>query len=267
VLQVAPETVHEPNCAGAEYYNNYYLKNVLAQHQFQPTTCKAIFPINNHQLTHFNPVNRIAFLSALGADLSRIWGYANKSDYKELQCFSEDPEHCFMPSLPKDTTPGFDIKIETGNIRLTMLQQLHGKVNIFVDIKEFCLVPLRTGPKNDNLTYNQDKYCDKVSVSIQDMLANLTATLESMREDRGMWIGDFQFMAEDVIKEDPSESIWPVGECHTFQPPIPTKLPSWVFAFATIGGMALLLGLLILQHRHRNRSSYVRLNEKLRTYT
>jgi len=59
---------------------------------------------------------------------------------------------------------------------------------------------------------------------------------------------------------------WPEGECYVYQPDEEPSIPGYVWALTAIGAMCCLLSTLILQHKYRNRASYVRLNEKLRSY-
>merc|ERR1712178_362337 len=126
------------------------------------------------------------------------------------------------------------------------------------EMKEFCLAEMRTGAYDTDLKYNNDKYCDKVSVSPETVFKNLTALLASKREDRGMLIGEFNIRAA-------SKPGWPT-KCFTYQPEEQPAIPRWVWPLVTMACMAFLLSLLILQHKFRNRASYVRLNEKLRSY-
>jgi len=100
-------------------------------------------------------------------------------------------------------------------------------------------------------------------VSPELVFANLTWVLNSKRADRGMIIGDYNGGFNVKLANKPA---FPDGKCYTWQPDEVPKVPGWVWALTAVGGMCCLLTTLILQHKYRNRASYVRLNEKLRSY-
>lgn len=205
---------------------------MLSQEPFQPRACRARFPIFNKDMVEFNSDTRIDFMKSLAKKLNRIWGYTNNTK----------PHLWYRPK----------------NIRLRRVQLQKGVVQVYAELKEFCLKPLRTGKIDESLKYNQDQYCDHVSVSPDMVYSNLTKLLDSKKPDRGMMIGDFR------IKKQ-SNPGWPTY-CYTWQPDEVPKIPGWVWALTAVGSMCCLLSVLILQHRYRNRASYVRLNEKLRQY-
>jgi len=220
-------------CVGLSYYNLYYTMAMLAQSPFQPRACRARFPIFNKNMVEFNADMRVDFMKGLAKKLNRIWGYANNSK-----------SHKWHRPV---------------NIRLRRVQLMKGVIQVFAELKEFCMTELRTGTPDYTLKYNQDQYCDDVSVSPDDVYANLTALLDTKKPDRGMQIADtFQ-----ILKK--SEPGWPTY-CYTWQPEEKPKIPGWVWMLTAIGAMCCLLSVLVLQHRYRNRASYVRLNEKLRSY-
>lgn len=219
-------------CVGLTYYNMYYSMAMLAQEPFQPRACRARYPIFNKQMVEFNADMRIDFMKSLAKKLNRIWGYTD----------AEEPHKWYRPK----------------NIRLRRVQLQKGIVQVYVELKEFCMRPLRTGKYVDELKYNNDQYCDEISVGPEMVYSNLTKLLDSKKPDRGMMIGDFR------IKKA-SKPGWPTY-CYTWQPEEVAKIPGWVWALTAVGSMCCLLSVLILQHRYRNRASYVRLNEKLRQY-
>jgi len=225
-------------CVGLSYYNTYHMMTMIAKKPFQPRACRARYPIFNVDMVNFNADMRVEFMKSLSKKLNRIWGYTNKTD-------GTPNEYPYMWERPK-------------NIRLRRVQLQKGVPQVYVELKEFCMIPTRTGKPDYTLKYNQDVYCDKVSVSPDDVYANLTDLLDTKKEDRGMMIGQF-----NVRKgSDPG---WPTY-CYTWQPEETPKIPGWVWALTAVGSMCCLLSVLILQHRYRNRASYVRLNEKLRSY-
>jgi hypothetical protein len=226
-------------CVGLSYYNTYYMMAMMAHKPFQPRACRARFPIYNVPMVEFNADMRVQFMKSLAKKLNRIWGYANKSDGVTPQ----DKPHLWYRPI---------------NIRLRRVQLQKGVVQVYAELKEFCMIPLRKGKADYTLKYNQDQYCDKISVTPDDVYTNLTALLDTKKPERGMMIGQF-----NVRKV--SEPGWPTY-CYTWQPEELPKIPGWVWALTALGSMCCLLSVLILQHRFRNRASYVRLNEKLRSY-
>jgi hypothetical protein len=222
----------DDNCVGLSYYNQYFLMGMMAQKPFQPRACRARFPIFNKGMIDFNEDTRMQFMKSLAKKLNRIWGYLD----------NEEPHKWYRPV----------------NIRLRRLQQQKGLVQIYAELKEFCLLKMRTGKRDDSLKYNQDQYCDKISVTPDTVYANLTKLLDSKKPERGVMIGDFR------IKKA-SDPGWPTY-CYTWQPEEEPKVPGWVWALTALGSMCCLLSVLILQHMFRNRASYVRMNEKLRSY-
>jgi len=219
-------------CVGLSYYNMYYTMGMIAQTPFQPRACRARFPIFNKAMVEFNADMRVEFMKSLAKKLNRIWGYTD----------NEEPHKWYRPV----------------NIRLRRVQLQKGLVQVYAELKEFCKIELRTGKADYTLQYNQDQYCDDISVTPDVVYANLTKLLETKKPERGMMIGDFR------IKKKSSPG-WPTY-CYTWQPDEKPKVPGWVWALTAIGAMCCLLSVLVLQHRYRNRASYVRLNEKLRSY-
>jgi len=219
-------------CVGLSYFNTYYMMSVLAQTPFQPRACRGRFPIFNKQMVNFNTDMRVTFMKSLAKKINRLWGYTNNPDGQKFK--------------------------RPINIRLRRVQLQKGVVQVYTEIKEFCMMEMRTGSYDYSLKYNNDKYCDDVSVSPDAVYQNLTDLLNTKRVDRGMDIGEFKIM-------NASKPGWPT-KCYTWQPEEKPKIPNWVWAVTAIGAMCCLLSTLILQHRYRNRASYVRLNEKLRSY-
>lgn len=222
----------DTNCVGLSYYNQYYMLGMMANKPFQPKACRARFPIFNKPMVEFNSDMRIEFMKSLAKKLNRIWGYL-------------DNAKTFKWHRPV-------------NIRLRRVQLQKGLVQVYAELKEFCLQNLRTGKRDDSLKYNQDQYCDRISVTPEKVYANLTKLLETKKPERGLMIGDFRIKKEN-------KPGWPTY-CYTWQPEEKPSVPGWVWALTAIGAMCCLLSVLILQHKYRNRASYVRLNEKLRSY-
>lgn len=171
-------------------------------------------------------------MKSLAKKLNRIWGYS----------YNTEPYMWYRPH----------------NIRLRRVQLQKELVQVYCELKEFCMIPLRTGTPDYSLKYNEDQYCDKISAKPDDVYANLTKLLDTKKPDRGMMIGQFNIRKA-------SKPQWPT-ECYTWQPEEEPKIPRWIWSVTAIGAMCCLLSVLILQHRYRNRASYVRLNEKLRSY-
>jgi len=184
------------------------------------------------------PAIRVEFMKALAKRINTIWGYTNNPDHS-------------------DGTPGkWKRPI---NIKMRRIQLQKGVVQMFMEMKEFCLSDMRTGSYDWSVKYNNDKYCDDVSVSPEVVFANLTKILWGKEADRGMMIGEFNIRNQ-------SKPGWPNEPCATWQPEEKPSVPRWVWSLTAIGAMFLLLSILILQHKYRNRAAYVRLNEKLRSY-
>jgi len=230
------------DCVGLDYYHKYYKLAMTAQKPFQPLACKGRFPIYNVEMVKFNGDMRVEFMKSLAKKLNRLWGMTD----------AEKPYKFHRPI----------------NVRLRRVQLQKGLVQVYTEMKEFCLVPLRDGKVDATLEYNNDKYCDKVSVSPLSVYHNLTKLLASKKEDRGMMIGQFNIRAESKPGwPDREGSDWPSSErCYTWKPDEKPSPPNWVWALVAIASMCCLLSVLILQHKYRNRASYVRLNEKLRSY-
>lgn len=229
-------------CVGLAYYNTYYDLTSVAKKPFQPRACKGRFPIYNVPMVEFNAEMRVEFMKSLAKKINRIWGMTDR----------EEPYKFYRPV----------------NIRLRRVQLQKGVVQVYTEMKEFCLEPLRTGKVDVTLKYNEDQYCDYVSVSPDSVYHNLTKLLASKKPDRGMMIGQFNIRAESKPGfVDREGSNWPASKyCYVWQPDEKPYPPRWVWALTAIGAMCCLLSILILQHRYRNRASYVRLNEKLRSY-
>ena len=238
------EDTAKGNCVGLDYFNKYNLLANMASKPFQPRACNGRFPIFNWEMVKFIPATRVKFMESLATRLNKIWGLTT----------AQKPFKFYRPD--KTQTPEF-------NVRLRRVQLQSGVVQVYVQVKEFCMVKLRKGTPDYTLKYNQDQYCDKVSVSPEAVFANLTWVLNSKRADRGMIIGDYQ--GGFNIKQA-NKPAFPDGACYTYQPDETPKVPGWVWALTAVGAMCCLLTTLILQHKYRNRASYVRLNEKLRSY-
>jgi len=219
-------------CVGMSYFEQYYMLSIMAQAQFQPRACRGRFPIFNKQMVNFNADMRVTFMKSLAKKLNRLWGYSDNADPYKFK--------------------------RPVNVRLRRVQLLKGEPQVQVEMKEFCLSEFRKGAYDPSLKYNQDAFCDKVSVSPETVFKNLTALLDKKRPDRGMLIGEFNIRKS-------SKPGWPT-KCFTYQPEEAPAIPRWVWPIVTLACMAFLLSLLILQHKFRNRASYVRLNEKLRSY-
>lgn len=226
------EETAEGKCVGLSYYNLYYTMGMVAQTPFQPRACRASFPLHNVEMVEMNDITKVNFMKSLAKKLNRIWDYTN----------NDKPHKWHRPV----------------NIRLRRVQKLKGVVQVFTELKEFCLTTLRKGRPDWSLRYNEDLYCDDISVSPETVYANLTKLLDSKREDRGMLIGEFNIKKQD----DPGLPT----HCYTWQPEVVETIPGWVWALSGVGGMCCLLSTLILQHMFRNRASYVRAHEKLRSY-
>merc|ERR1712178_638260 len=156
-------------CVGMSYFEQYYMLSIMAQSPFQPRACRGRFPIFNKQMVNFNADMRVQFMKSLAKKLNRLWGYSN----------NEDPYKFKRPI----------------NVRLRRVQLEKELPQVQVEMKEFCLSEMRTGAYDTDLKYNNDKYCDKVSVSPDTVFKNLTALLASKRPDRGMLIGEFNIRA------------------------------------------------------------------------
>lgn len=219
-------------CVGLDYFLKYYKLACMAKKPFQPRACAGRFPIFNKQMVDMNSDTRIDFMKSLAKKLNRIW---NVSD-------APNPYKWYRPV----------------NIRMRRIQMMKGVVQVFAELKEFCMVPLRKGDRDPKLKYNNDVYCDKVSVKPDRVYANLTKLLDTKKPDRGMMVGEFR------IKKGNAPG-WPT-RCYTWQPEEKPDIPGWVWALTAVASMCCLLSVLVLQHRYRNRASYVRLNEKLRQY-
>lgn len=233
--RVSAGEVAAPNdltCVGLSYYNSYYTLAHMAQKPFQPKACAGRFPIFNKAMVDMNSATRIDFMKSLAKKLNRIWGYTD----------NDVPYKWYRPI----------------NIRLRRVQMMKGIVQMFAEVKEFCMIKMRKSTPDYSLKYNQDQYCDKISVTPTRVFANLTKLLDTKKPDRGMVIGEF-----NVRKGN--QPGWPT-KCYTWQPEEVPKIPNWVWALTAVASMCCLLSVLILQHRYRNRASYVRLNEKLRSY-
>merc|ERR1711934_713929 len=175
-----------------------------ANRPFQPLACNGRFPIFNVEMIKFNAEMRAQFMMALTARLNKIWGYSS----------NEVPQKFTRPADAPSPT--------RFNIRLRRVQLKNELVQVHIQMKEFCLLPLRTGAPDWSLRYNQDKYCDKISISPVAVFQNLTKILESKRADRGMIIGtDFN------IRKSPTfpEGAWPEGQCYTWQPDEEPSIP------------------------------------------
>jgi hypothetical protein len=223
------------NCVSLEYFQTFS----HSQNQFQPRACTGRFPIWNKNLLEFRPAMRLEFMYALANRLNNIWGLTHVPDVKA----TADTAHKFQRPL---------------SVRLKRVQNQKGLVQVYVEIKEFCMVELRTGEVNKALKYNQDKYCDKKSVIPDMVFNNLTDILNTKALDRGMMIGRFNIRNQ-------SKPGWPV-ECRVWQPEDLPEIPRWVWMLTSLGAMFAFLSLLILQHKYRNRASYVRHHESLRQY-
>jgi len=221
------------NCVGMDYFNKYWELVFKAKKPFQPMACSGRFPIFNKQMLDMNADTRIDFMKALAKKLNRIWNYTN----------AVTPHKWYRPV----------------NIRMRRTQMMKGVVQVFAELKEFCMIKTRKGPNVASLKYNNDVYCDKVSVTPADVFANLTKLLATKKPDRGVMVGEFRIKAEN-------KPGWPAKPCYVWQPDEKPDIPGWVWALTAVASMCCLLSILILQHRYRNRASYVRLNEKLRSY-
>jgi len=237
--QVSAGTVAGPtdiNCVGMSYFVSLSTYSGMATSPFQPQACKGSFPISNKIMLDFNPDTRVAFMTAIVARFNKVWGYVNNTD-----------------------TTKFARK---KSVKLKRIQMKNGLVQIYIVVKEFCLLPLRAGQYDYSLKYNNDQYCDKVSVHPLTVFQNLTTTLQS--KPKGIMIGG-EFLVKWGDETTPKPK-WPVGQCYTWMPEEQPKIPGWVWSITAVAAMCCLLSILILQHRYRNRATYVRLNDKLRSY-
>lgn len=221
------------DCVGLDYFNKYWELAIKAKKPFQPMACSGRFPIFNKNMLDMNADTRVDFMKSLAKKLNRIWNVTNNAN----------PHKWYRPV----------------NIRMRRTQMMKGVVQVFAEVKEFCMVPTRKGTPDPKLKYNKDVYCDKLSVTPADVFANLTKLLDTKKPDRGLMIGEFR------IKKQ-SQPGWPSKPCYVWQPDEKPDIPGWVWALTAVAAMCCLLSVLILQHRYRNRASYVRLNEKLRSY-
>merc|ERR1712054_449872 len=144
------------------------MMSVLAQTPFQPRACRGRFPIFNKQMVNFNTDMRVTFMKSLAKKINRLWGYTNNPDGQKFK--------------------------RPINIRLRRVQLQKGVVQVYTEIKEFCMMEMRTGSYDYSLKYNNDKYCDEISVAPEAVYQNLTDLLNTKRVDRGMDIGEFKIM-------------------------------------------------------------------------
>merc|ERR1711998_665694 len=182
------------DCVGLDYYHKYYELAMKAQSPFQPRACRGRFPIFNKEMVEFNADMRVEFMKSLAKKLNRIWGLTDENE----------PHKFYRPVT----------------VRLRRVQLQKGVVQVYTEMKEFCMIPLRTGKADTTLDYNQDQYCDYVSVSPDSVYKNLTNLLASKKEDRGMMIGQFNIRAESNPGfVDREGSDWPASKrCYTWKP-------------------------------------------------
>lgn len=216
-------------------------------------------PIGNQDFSKMDKEGRKQFALELTMKVNSMIGYCKLNDDQtkwvnqagDTDCLDDD----WVYKRPID-------------IRANRVQLLHGFPTVFMQIKQFCRIPYRKGKPVYLNGDPYDDYCDAPSLDPEIIFKNLTKELEdNMGPDQStpLTIGPYPRLNWDKKFEIPYSGKPQMPEyCEYYTEDKDTDPPQWVWAVVGVSSMVLLLSVLILQHRYRNRVAYARSKE--RTY-
>lgn len=251
----------EAKCLGISDFVEQDARKSFGKEVFQPKKCIGRFPIGNMDFTQLDPDGRKQFALQLTLKVNGMLGYCRLSDNKTTWVNKKGDQPClsdeFVYQRPRD-------------IRARRVQMLQGYPTVFIGMKQFCTIPMRTGEAVYLNGAPADQYCDAPSKDPHYIFQNLSAELVDNKGDDSsnpLTVGPYPRMGWPKKFEIPfaalaSTRLAPILEdrCFIFDPEAEKESspPEWVWCVIAISGMLLLLSLLILQHRYRNRVSYAR---------
>jgi hypothetical protein len=252
----------EKKCLGISDFVEQESRQGFGKEVFQPRKCEGTFPIGNHEFGGLDHEGRKQFALELTMKVNAMLGYCRLSDNQTTWVNKKGDESCLSDMQTVYNRPR--------DIRAQRVQMLNGYPTVFIGIKQFCTIPLRKGEAVYLNGVPADDYCDAPSKDPEYIFQNLSAELtDNMGPDKStpLTIGPYPRLKWDKKFEIPfgpdgaTEMIaqFPT-RCFTYDPSEESEKspPDWVWCIVCLSAMLLLLSMLILQHRYRNRVSYAR---------
>jgi len=249
----------DDKCLGLTDFIEQEARDSYGASVWRPRICYGRLPIGNQDFSKMDKEGRKQFALELTMKINAMIGYCKLNEDQTKWVNKQGDTDCLDDEW---------VYKRPGDIRSNRVQLLNGYPTVFVQIKQFCTIPYRKGKAVYLDGEPNDNYCDAPSLDPEIIFKNLTKQLEdNMGPDKStpLTIGPYPRLKWDKKFEIPYDGkpMMP-SYCEFYKEHKDTDPPQWVWAVVGVSSMVLLLSLLILQHRYRNRVAYAR--SKDRTY-